>query len=57
MLLAMCLGEDWKCFAAVVDLDLDVRVINLLNFVSSLLCIVNYSAYTESCQEIIKVRE
>ena len=56
MLLAVCLGEDWKCFAAVVDLDLDVRVINLLNFVSSLLCIVNYSAYTESCQEIIKIR-
>ena len=27
MLLAVCLGEDRKCFAAVVDLDLDVRVI------------------------------
>ena len=57
MSLAVWLGEDRKCSAAVVGLDLllglsMVRRCSLnrsLDVVSSLLCIVNYSGYIESC--------
>ena len=58
MSLAVWLGEDRKCSAAVVGLDLllglsMVRRCSLnrsLDVVSSLLCIVNYSGYIESCR-------
>ena len=60
MSLAVWLGEDRKCSAAVVGLDLllglsmvrrcSLTEIGLLNVVSSLLCIVDYSGCIESCR-------
>ena len=58
MSLAVWLGEDRKCSSAVVGLDLllglsMVRRCSLNRsfiVVSSLLCIVNYSGYIESCR-------
>ena len=58
MSLAVWLGENRKCSAAVVGLDLllglsIVRRCSLnrfLNVVSSLLCIVDYSGCIESCR-------
>ena len=58
MSLAVWLGEDRKCSAAVVGLDLLLglsmvrrcSLIGLLNVVSSLLYIVNYSGCIESCR-------
>ena len=56
MSLAVWLGEDRKCFVAVIGLDLVLGLsmvrrcsLKLLNVVSSLLCIVNDSGYIESC--------
>ena len=58
MSLAVWLGEDRKCSAAGVGLDLllglsMVRRCSLnrsFNVVSSLLCIANHSGYIESCR-------
>ena len=52
------LGEDTKCFAAVVGLALGLGISTVrrcslnrsFNAVSSLLCIVNYSGYIELCR-------
>ena len=49
MSLAVWLGEDRKWSAAVVGLDMLLGRGRLLIVVSSLLCIVNYSGYIESC--------
>ena len=58
MSLAVWLGGDRKCSAAVVGLGLLLglsmvrwcSLIGLLNVVSSLLCIVDYSGCIESCR-------
>ena len=57
MSLAVWLGEDRKCSAAVVGLDLLLGLsmvrrcsLNLLKVVSSLLYIVDYSGCIESCR-------